>query len=149
MTDRSRRGREREAPAGSSGAPWTIRFSPRLLSEDYHAVGHAAFEIARTAIHKKLKVDPEGYGTTLRSPLQGLYKLKASHVRVVYHIEDGTREVWVLLIGARRDIWDEDQGDILERLDSQRAADRARDATPKAAGKATGKATAKKRPPRR
>src|SRR5579884_2439585 len=108
-----------------AGAPWKVRFSPRLLSEDYDEVGHAAFEVARTAINKKLKLDPEGYGTPLRSPLRGLYKLKASHVRIVYHIEEKKHEVWVLMIGDRRDIWDEDQGEIIERLGEERVGPRA------------------------
>ena len=78
--------------------------SPKLLGEDYDNVGHAAFELARTAINKKLKKDPEGYGRPLHSPLQGLYKAKASDVRIVYYIEKSRHEVWVLMIGNRRDI---------------------------------------------
>lgn len=112
-----------------------MRFSPRLLSEDYYEVGHAAFEVARGAINKKLKVDPDGYGEPLRSPLQGLHKLKASHIRIAYHIEETKHEVWVLMIGNRRDIWDEDQAEILERLEEERVADRARDAAAKAQAK--------------
>lgn len=131
----------RGGKGGTPAAPWTVRFSPRLLSEDYDEVGHAAFEVARTAINKKLKVAPEGYGAPLRSPLQGLYKLKASHVRIVYHIEEKNHEVWVLMIGDRRDIWDEDQGEIIERLGEARVADRERGSVAKAA--------AKKRVPRR
>lgn len=98
-------------------------------------MGHAAFEVARTAINKKLKVDPEGYGAPLRSPLHGLYKLKASHVRIVYHIEEKKHEVRVLMIGARRDIWDEDQGEIVERLGEERVSEREREAVAKAATK--------------
>lgn len=100
--------------------PWRIRFSRKLLTEDFHTVGHAAFQIARAAIEKKLTVDPQGYGTPLRSPLQGLYKLKASHIRIVYHVEPDTGEVWILMIGDRRDIWSERQAEILGRLDAER-----------------------------
>lgn len=108
--------------------PWRVRFSPRLLSEDYHEIGHAAFEAARTAINKKLTVDPEGYGATLRSPLQGLYKLKASHLRVVYHLEVARHEVWALMMGGRRDIWEDEQGEILDRrLSAERTMRRTRD----------------------
>lgn len=101
-------------------APWRIRFSPRLLSEDYDVVGHAAFEMAHAAIDKKLKVNPHGYGAPLHAPLHGLYKLKAGHVRIVYHIEDARHEVWILMIGSRRDIWDESQSEITHRLDVER-----------------------------
>lgn len=68
------------------------------------------------AIDKKLKVSPEQYGDGLGPPLAGLYKLKASHIRVAYHLEKATHEVWVLMLGDRQDIWKTRQGDILERL---------------------------------
>src|SRR5437868_14981797 len=115
-------------PGAPSAAPWTIRYSPRLLSEDYGAVGHAAFELARAAIEKKLKLDPVGYGAPLRSPLQGLFKLKTSHVRIVYHVEAERHEVWTLMIGDRRDIWAHDQPEIADRLRTERTARQARDA---------------------
>jgi mRNA-degrading endonuclease RelE of RelBE toxin-antitoxin system len=100
--------------------PWRVRFAQRILVDDVKKVGHAALEIARAAIDKKLKLDPEKYGQRLHSPLHGLYKLKSSHVRIAYHIEKPRHEVWVLMIGNRRDIWDEDQAAILERLGAVR-----------------------------
>jgi mRNA-degrading endonuclease RelE of RelBE toxin-antitoxin system len=91
-----------------------------VLEEDVDEVGHAALALARTACEKKLAVDPEGYGAALHSPLHGLFKLKASHVRIAYHVETAAREVWVLMIGDRRDIWDQDQPEILDRLADER-----------------------------
>lgn len=93
-----------------------MRFAQRILSDDLKKIGHAALEVARHAIDKKLKLDPEKYGQRLHSPLHGLYKLKSSDIRIAYHVEKSTREVWVLMIGNRRDIWDEDQIEILDRL---------------------------------
>lgn len=74
---------------------WRLRFSPRILSEDLPEIGHAAYE-------------------------HGLYKLSVGHVRVAYHIEDTSHEVWVLMIGDRKAIWNSHQGSILDRLDEQR-----------------------------
>jgi mRNA-degrading endonuclease RelE of RelBE toxin-antitoxin system len=112
--------REEAAPAAADASPqegpWHARFAERILSEDLKKIGHAALEVARAAIDKKLKLDPEKYGQRLHSPLHGLYKLKASHIRIVYHVEKTTREVWILMIGNRRDIWDEDEAEILDRL---------------------------------
>jgi hypothetical protein len=34
----------------------------------------------------------------------------------VYHVEKATREVWILMIANRRDIWDEGEAEILDRL---------------------------------
>jgi mRNA-degrading endonuclease RelE of RelBE toxin-antitoxin system len=101
-----------------SGAatPWRIRFAEAILTEDLAGIGHAALVVARNVIDKKLKVAPEQYGARLHKPLHGLWKLKTSHVRIVYHVEVAAHEVWILMIGARRDIWNEDQETILTRL---------------------------------
>ena len=108
-------------------ASWCLRFSPRILSEDLPEIGHAAFEQAKQAILKKLPKAPLEYGAPLHASLHGLYKLSVGHVRVAYHIEDSVHEVWVLMIGDRKAIWNSHQGSILDRLAEQR-----RHATPPA-----------------
>ncbi|HET6231678.1 MAG TPA: hypothetical protein VFE05_16510 [Longimicrobiaceae bacterium] len=100
------------------------------MSADLREVGHAALSLARTVIEKKLKADPEQYGALLRSPLYPLYKLKASHLRIVYHVEKPSREVWILMIGNRRDIWNEESDEILRRMSVARVQiDASREAT--------------------
>ena len=99
---------------------WRLRFSPRILSEDLPEIGHAAYEQAKKAIRKKLPKAPLEYGAPLHAPLHGLYKLSVGHVCVAYHIEDTSHEVWVLMIGDRKAIWNSHQGSILDRLDEQR-----------------------------
>ncbi|HZG44170.1 MAG TPA: hypothetical protein VEY93_14575 [Longimicrobium sp.] len=99
-----------------SPALWRLRFSARIVDEDMADIGHAAFEIARKAITKKLPVDPHQYGDGLRPPLGAIYKLKTSHVRVAYHIEEAAHEVWVLMIADRNVIWDKHENEILGRL---------------------------------
>lgn len=109
-------------------APWKLRYSERIIDEDLDDIGRAAYDVAMAAIDKKLKIDPHQYGDGLGPPLAGLMKLKASHVRVAYHIEDDAHEVWVLMLGDRQDIWKKREGDILERLESvkTRIADEAK-----------------------
>lgn len=102
------------------GSYWRLRFSPRILSEDLPEIGHAAFERAKQAILKKLPSAPLEYGAPLHAPLHGLYKLSIGHLRVAYHIENSAHEVWVLLIGDRKAIWNSYQGSILDRLAEQR-----------------------------
>ena len=114
-------------------APWRLRYSPLILSDDIDDVGHAALKLARAACEKKLASEPQQHGAPLHHLLHGLRKLSVSHVRIAYYVEVATHEVWILMIGNRRDIWDEDQGAILERLGSERkqhsaAADRDADA---------------------
>jgi mRNA-degrading endonuclease RelE of RelBE toxin-antitoxin system len=96
--------------------PWKLRFSARILSEDLGELGHAAYENARKAIQKKLPIDPHQYGDGLRPPLGGIHKLKSSHVRVAYHIEESEHEVWILMIADRNVIWDRHEEEILGRL---------------------------------
>jgi mRNA-degrading endonuclease RelE of RelBE toxin-antitoxin system len=64
--------------------------------------------------------DPHQYGGGLRPPLAGIYKLKSSHVRIAYHIEEADHEVRVLMIADRNVIWDRHEDDILGRLGSMR-----------------------------
>ena len=96
-------------------SPWTVRYSPRLLTEDLRTVGHAAFELAREAVEKKLQLAPDQYGAPLGKPLHGLRKLETADLRIVYRVDEAPREVLVLMIGNRRDIWAEFQAEILDR----------------------------------
>lgn len=105
---------------GDQDESWRLRFSPRILSEDLPEIGHAAYEQAKKAILKKLPKAPLEYGAPLHAPLHGLYKLSVGHVRVAYHIEDAAHQVWVLMIGDRKAIWNSHQGSVLDRLAEQR-----------------------------
>ncbi|CAN5507799.1 hypothetical protein BH09GEM1_BH09GEM1_16180 [soil metagenome] len=122
-------------------APWHLRYATHILTDDIDEVGHAALALARTACEKKLAAAPEQYGAPLHHPLHGLRKLSVSHVRIAYHVEVESHEVWILMIGNRRDIWDEDQGEILDRL----AAERRRRADAEAPTRPARRAPPKKR----
>lgn len=106
----------RAPKAATTPTPWRLRYSERIIDEDLDDIGRAAYDVAMAAIDRKLKVDPHQYGDGLGPLLAGLMKLKASHVRIAYHIEDDAHEVWVLMLGDRQDIWKRREGDILERL---------------------------------
>ena len=117
-------GRRRTLPdalegIGEPARPWKIRFSKSVRETDLHTLSTPAIEAARKAIDKKLKVDPVQYGEFLHRPLQGFYKLKTSAVRIVYHVETETHEVWIFAMGDRRDIW-KDETAILKRWDAAR-----------------------------
>lgn len=98
---------------------WVIRFEESVERVDLRQVGHAAFDVARKAIEKKLKVNPKEYGDNLHHPLHGLFKLRSSHVRIAYHVQDIPPEVWILMIGDRKSIWEDEQAEILERLEAE------------------------------
>jgi mRNA-degrading endonuclease RelE of RelBE toxin-antitoxin system len=94
--------------------PWQIRFVESVIETDAHDIGNAAMAIALKAIDKKLKIDPLQYGDRLHRPLHPLFKLRSGDVRIVYRVEEETRQVFILAIGNRRDIWD-DEVAILKR----------------------------------
>ena len=104
-----------KVPGRPQPRTWTIKYAERILKDDLEVVGHAAFDIARKAIDKKLKVNPEQYGASLHDPLHQFRKLKSSQIRVVYRVNAAKAEVLILMIGNRRDIWDSEQGEILDR----------------------------------
>lgn len=109
------------APKSKSANPavWTIRYAERILTDDLDEVGHAAFDVARKSIDKKLKVAPDQYGANLHHPLHAFRKLRISNIRVVYRVDAGRAEVLVLMIADRRDIWDSEQAEILERYEQE------------------------------
>lgn len=85
---------------------WTIRYAAKVLNEDLDRVKHAAFDMAKKAIDKKLKVDPEKYGAHLHDPLHRFRKLKVSNIRIVYRVDAPAFDVLILMIGDRREIWE-------------------------------------------
>jgi mRNA interferase RelE/StbE len=107
-------------PKPAKPTTWTVRYAERILKDDLDDVGHAAFQMARKAIDKKLKVAPDQYGESLHDPLHLFRKLKASHIRIVYRVNPDAAEVLILMIGDRRDIWDTEQTEILDRYEEER-----------------------------
>lgn len=107
-------------PKPAKPTTWTVRYAERILKDDLDDVGHAAFQMARKAIDKKLKVAPNQYGESLHDPLHPFRKLKASHIRIVYRVNPDAAEVLILMIGDRRDIRDTEQTEILDRYQEER-----------------------------
>ncbi len=56
----------------------------------------------KKVLEKKLVVDPEGYGTPLRAPLDGYWKHEFASHRVIYRIYEDPKVVAVCAVGARR-----------------------------------------------
>ena len=102
-------------------APWRLRYSARILDEDVDQIGEASLEIAQKACEKKLTRQPDQYGDPLHHPLLRLRKLKSKNIRIAYHVVEADREVWILMMGDRRDIWEHEQGEILGRFAEERA----------------------------
>ena len=82
---------------------WKIKIHSLVIEEDLKKINKKTRTIILKTIYKKLTIAPEKYGSPLRSPLKGYWKLKISHYRVIYRIEKNTIKVLVLKVGMRHD----------------------------------------------
>ncbi len=82
---------------------WKIKIHSLVIEEDFKKIDKKTRTIILKTIYKKLSIAPEKYGSPLRNPLKGYWKLKISHYRVIYRIEKNTIKVLVLKVGMRRD----------------------------------------------
>lgn len=62
--------------------------------------------IVRRAIEQRLMIDPIGFGKPLQYSLKGHRRIRVGDYRIVYSIEHSSKEVLVIAIQHRRDIYD-------------------------------------------
>ena len=93
---------------------WKVRIHRLVVEKDFKKINKKDRILILKTIYKKLTVAPEKYGSLLRNPLKGYWKLRISHYRVVYRIEKNTVKVLVLKVGIRRD--DEVYKEVLQRI---------------------------------
>jgi len=74
-----------------------------VFGEDFKRIDRQGRQKIIKAIRKKLTVDPENYGKPLRGELKGFWKLRVGEYRVVYSINKCRVEVYVVMVGFRRD----------------------------------------------
>ncbi len=74
-----------------------------VFEEDFRKISMPDRQIIIKAIRKKLAFDPERFGSPLKGPLKGFWKLRVGQYRVVYEIQKEKVVVYVILIGFRRD----------------------------------------------
>lgn len=74
-----------------------------VFTEDFKEITKSDQQQILKTIRKKLTTEPELYGKPLRNELKGFWKLKVDKYRVVYSIDKGKIEVYVVTVGFRRD----------------------------------------------
>ncbi|MEK6724955.1 MAG: type II toxin-antitoxin system RelE/ParE family toxin [Deltaproteobacteria bacterium] len=74
-----------------------------VFTEDFKEIAKSDQQKILKTIRKKLTTEPELYGKPLRNELKGFWKLKVDKCRVVYSIDKGKIEVYVVTVGFRRD----------------------------------------------
>jgi mRNA interferase RelE/StbE len=119
----SKRRRLLSFPASLPGAvtpkpPFEPRFELRYTPDaaaDIKALDGSVRNQLRKVLEKKLAVDPEGYGLSLRGSLAGYWKHQFGNHRVIYRIYIEHRVVVVCSVGVRKQ---DDAEDVYRQLDS-------------------------------
>ena len=63
-------------------------------------------QLIKRNMEDRLATDPIGFGKPLRYSLYGHRRLRVGHYRIVYRIEPKVREVIILAIKHRKDIYE-------------------------------------------
>ncbi len=82
---------------------WKIHIHKLVLTEDFEDLSRTNKEMILKALHKKLSLDPQGYGKPLTGEFKGLWRLRAGDYRVIYRIVKDEILVLVIKVGIRRD----------------------------------------------
>jgi len=94
-----------EAGDPAEAPPFTIVLAPgarRALTEGLPATAaFAAWEF----IQGPLRTTPHRVGAPLRAPFEGLWRARRGEYRVRYRIDDQRREIQVLDVDHRRDVY--------------------------------------------
>lgn len=97
-----------------SKPPFELRYTPDAAA-DIKALDGSVRNQLHKVLEKKLAVDPEGYGLSLRGSLAGYWKHQFGNHRVVYRIYPQHHVVVVCSVGVRKQ---GDAEDIYRQLES-------------------------------
>lgn len=88
-----------------SVAPFRLRYHPQVLSRDIPRLDPPTRKRIQVAIERKLQEHPEASAKPLAYTKQRLWSLRVGDWRVVFALRE--KEVWILKIGHRRDVYSE------------------------------------------
>jgi mRNA interferase RelE/StbE len=84
--------------------PYILRYHPRVAEDDLQEIPANLRARIAGAIDERLTTEPARYGLPLRATLKGYWKLRVGDYRIVFKIAG--REVWILTIQHRREVYD-------------------------------------------
>jgi mRNA interferase RelE/StbE len=84
-------------------AIWKIKIHKLVLNQDFKSISRPQQGIILKGVHKKLSLDPKGYGKPLSGNLKGYWRLKVGDYRVIYRVIEDIVTVFVIKVGVRRD----------------------------------------------
>jgi mRNA interferase RelE/StbE len=85
---------------------YQIIYLEEVISKDIPSLTSGARELIKSAIEQRLVIDPVSFGKPLRYSLKGHRRLRVSDYRIVYRICTQEKNVIIVAIKHRKDIYD-------------------------------------------
>jgi len=86
---------------------YTVVYTRKALEEDIPFLDDAVAKRVRTAIERKLTLDPIRFGKPLRHDWAGARSLRVGDYRIIYEVDRKAGSVLIRAVGHRRYIYDE------------------------------------------
>ena len=86
---------------------WDIKYLKSVLDEDIPLLDKKVKDIIKSAIEKKLMIDPIHFGKPLRFNLKGHRRLRVGDYRVVYTLDIDIKLVIITVIKHRKDVYED------------------------------------------
>ena len=86
---------------------YAIQFDTRVLTDDWPKLPKTMQVRIRQAITERLTIAPDQLGKPLRHNFAGCYRLRVGDYRIVYFMKADLREVVILTIKHRKDVYDD------------------------------------------
>jgi len=83
--------------------PYRLRYHPDVREKDLPKINRNIQKRIKTAIEKRLLVEPERYSEPLRRTLKGYRKLRVGDYRIVLKLQD--QDILILAICHRKDVY--------------------------------------------
>jgi mRNA interferase RelE/StbE len=84
-----------------------IEYLNVVVQDDIPALPSSAKKLIQAAIEQCLMIDPIGFGKPLRYSLKGHRRLRVSHYRIVYRINQEKNTVIIVAIKHRKHVYND------------------------------------------
>jgi mRNA interferase RelE/StbE len=85
--------------------PFEVVYHPEIKTKDLPGVPKNIQGRIRKAIEDRLLENPVSAGKPLRQSLKGHRKMRVGDYRVIYRVDEDTNNIFILIIGNRKDVY--------------------------------------------
>ncbi len=82
---------------------YSVVIDELVLEKDFKGIDKSDQKRIVRAIRSKLTTKPKEFGEPLSGIFTGLWKLRVGRYRIIYEIEEKKVQVYVIIVGFRRD----------------------------------------------